>query len=100
MGHRKRFYSLPPGSISRACTIASVREKYPADRGSVHSVAVSVRIGIDDSQHVCMLVGDIGVVASASLSAPIHPVRSRGSRNEFDHLLGCSVAHTYGTRRI
>ena len=100
MGHRKRFHSLSTCAVRRACAIASVCEQDRADGGSVRAITISVWIGIDDREHIGMLVGDIGVIASASLSAPIHPVRSRGTRNELDHLVGCRVDDRYVIRRI
>src|ERR671918_510372 len=38
VGHRKRFYSLPPRAISSACAIAPVREQDRADGSSIRAI--------------------------------------------------------------
>src|SRR5581483_5315586 len=86
MRHRKRLYSLAAGSIRRARASAPVGERNRANSSCIRAVAVSIRIGIDDGEHVRMLIGNVGIVASATLDAPVHSMRASWRGNIFDHL--------------
>src|SRR4029450_6030009 len=100
VSHRNRFHSLTACAVSRACAIASVREQDCADGGSVRAIPVSVWIGINDGEHIGMLVCDVCVISAAPLRAPIHPMGSGGSWNEGHNPVCCSVNNRHMIGRV
>src|SRR5581483_4529259 len=90
MRHRKRLYSLAAGSIRRARASAPVGERNRANSSCIRAGAVSIRIGIDDGEHVRMLSGNVGIVASATLDAPVHSMSASRRGSILDPLIrGC-----------
>ena len=65
MSHGKPFHSLAAGAIGRTDAPASVCKEDPLDAAASAPFVISVRIGIDDREHVRVLKGGIRVVASA-----------------------------------
>src|SRR5262245_7030773 len=100
VSHRKRFHSLSTCAIRRAGAIASVCEQDRADGGSVRAITISVWIGINDREHISMLVCYVCIISAASLRAPIHSMGSGWSWNKGHNSVCCSVNNRHMIGRV
>ena len=100
MSHWKRFHPLPASSISDPRAFAAIGEQDCTNHGRIGSVAVPIRIGIDNCKHVRVLVRNIGIIAAAQFGAPVHAVCPCRSRDEGNDLIGCRVDYRHVIRGV